>query len=247
MVAAAIIGSAVVGGVASGITSSNAAGEQAGAANNATAAQLGMFNQVMGNLKPYMTAGAGALGQLSGYLNASPTGGPGGGAGLLKPFGASDLQTNLAPNYQFQLGQGLGALNNQAAATGMSGNAIAGGQSFAQNFAANAYQQAFENYQTTQGNIYSRLGNLAQLGQASSTGTASGAPLFASGISQTLQGVGAANAAGTVGIGNAISGATSNLGGYYALNNLTGGKLFGTGAGGVPTDAAYASNNWLSE
>jgi len=210
------LGSSAIGGLGSYLASQ----QQAGAAQNATNAQVGMFNQVMGNLQPYIGAGQQSLGQLQGYLNASPTGGPGGSAGLLHPFGPQDLATNLAPNYQFQLGQGLGQIANQAAATGMSGNALTGLQSYAQDYASNAYQNAFQNYQTTQGNIYSRLGNLAQLGQQSATGGASGAPIFASGISNTIQGLGAANAAGTVGMANAASGGVNNLLGYYMLNQM---------------------------
>lgn len=195
----------------------------AGAANSATNAQLGMFNQVMGNLQPYMNAGKAALGELGSYLNASPTGGPGGTAGLLKPFGASDLQSNLAPNYQFQLGQGMNQVQNQAAASGgaLGGNALTGLNTFAQNYAGNAYQNAFQNYQTNQGNIYNRLGNLAQLGQASATGGASGAPLFSQGISNTITGAGSALAGGQIGATNAITGGLSNLLGYYTLGSMT--------------------------
>ena len=235
-IGAAILGSSVIGAIGSNVAS----GQQAGAAQNATGAQLGMFNQVMGNLAPYIGTGTSALGTLAGYMTDNPKGGPGGSAGLLHPFGPQDLASNLAPNYQFQLGQGLGALNNQAAATGMSGNAIAGGQSFAQDYAANAYQNAFQNYQTTQGNIYSRLGNLAQLGQASATGQASGAPLFASGISQTIQGLGQAQAAGTVGTANALGGGISNLGSMYALQNM-GVPIFGGGTS-VPWDFSGQNN-----
>jgi hypothetical protein len=255
-IVASIVGSSILGAV----TSSNAAGSQAQSAQNATNSQVGMFNQVMGNLSPYMAEGTGALGALNyglgigspyatvGAANAAGAGptarstGPGGpglnpanpaiGAGtasggtpgaygwLMHPFGAQDLSANLAPNYNFQLGQGLGAVNNEAAATGMSGNAVTGAQSFAQNYAGNAYQQAFQNYTTNQQNIYGRLGNLAQLGEQASTGGASGAPLFASGISQTIQGLGQANAAGQVGVANALSGGANNFASLSFLGNL---------------------------
>ena len=196
----------------------------ANAANNATGLQNQIYNQTQKNLAPYRNVGTGALNTLGGYLNASPTGGPGGGAGLLHPFGASDLNANLAPNYNFQLGQGLGQIQNQNAATGgvMGGNSLAGLNSFAQNYAQNAYQNAFQNYTTNQNNIYSRLGNLAQLGQQSATASASGAPLFASGMSNTLTGAGSALAGGTVGATNAATGGLSNLMGYYTLGAMTG-------------------------
>ncbi len=219
MVAVAIVGAGVIGAVGSNL----AAGQQAGAAQTATDTQVGMFNQVMGNLQPYQKAGTDALGALQGYLNPSETGGPGGQPGLLHQFGPTDLTNNLAPNYNFQLDQGQTAIRNQNAASGgaIGGNALTGINAFSQNFAANAYQQAYENYQTNQNNVYGRLGNLAQLGQASATGGASGAPLFSQGISNTITGAGSALAGGTVGATNAATGGINNLLGYYTLGALT--------------------------
>jgi len=253
-VAAATIGSSLIGGIAS----NSAANTQADAAQNATASQQQMFNQVMGNLQPYQTAGGGALSSLESQLgiggpagqnptsgqalrpgstlgpNINGTGGvapatpatggttPGSPGWLNHSFGAADLNANLAPNYGFQLGQGLGQIQNEGAAAGgaVGGNTLSGLNSFAQNYASNAYQQAFQNYTTNQQNVYGRLGNLAQLGEQASTGSASGAPMFSSGISQTIQGLGQAQAAGQVGMANAFSGGANNLSGYYMLNNL---------------------------
>lgn len=342
-VAVAIAGGAIIGG----ISSSNAANTQAGAARNATDAQLQMFNRVQQNLQPYQQSGVGALNSLdyllgiggggygggygggvqngpqtpTGYAQPAPGPGPagtapivnGGGPGwaagvggrltngpgvstqpmatspatnnplsafagpngqpigsmgpqaspgaaqsmqtqpqqtagpaqgggmqggpgaagglpygyLTHQFNATDLAGNMAPNYNFQLGTGLMQAQNQAAASGglMGGNAQQGLNAFAQNYAQNAYQQAFSNYTTNQNNIAGRLGSLAQLGQASATGSASGAPLFAQGISNTIQGMGQAQAAGQVGVGNALSGGLSNLAGYYYMN---GGQSGGT-------------------
>ena len=201
------------------------ANQLAGSANQATAAQLGMFNTVMGNLAPYMGAGKAALGELGSYLNASETGGPGGSPGLLHQFGPQDLTANLAPNYNFQLAQGQNAIQNQNAATGgaVGGNALTGINAFSQNFASNAYQNAFQNYQTNQNNVYGRLGNLAQLGQASSYGRVAscGRRQFSQGISNTITGAGSALAGGTVGATNAATGGINNLLGYYTLGALT--------------------------
>ena len=188
---------AAIGGVASlagglfgASASSDAASSQANSAQQATNAQLGMFNTIQGNLKPYMNAGGQDLSSLQGYLNSSETGGPGGQPGLLHQFGAQDLKNNLAPNYQFQLGQGMEMLANQNAASGGAGggNAFVGEEAYAQNTAASAYQQAYNNYNQNQNNIYSRLGNLAQLGQNSANNSSSGASSFAGGISNSLIG-----------------------------------------------------------
>lgn len=361
------VAAAVAGAAVSAYGSNRAAGQQAGAANNATQAQLQMFNQVQQNLQPYQQSGIGALNSLNylmgiggggygggvqngpqsgptGYaqpapgpgpagtapivngggpgwsaggggqqrlMNAAGTstapsgipagfsqtypggpytgpggatlsaaqmaanggggapqsmqtqpqqvsgpqggggmqGGPGGDPGaagglgygyLTHAFNTSDLQGNLAPNYNFQLNQGLGQASNAAAAGGglLGGNALQGMNAFAQNYAQNAYQQAFSNYTTNQNNIAGRLGSLAQLGQASATGSASGAPLFSQGISNTIQGAGQAQAAGSVGMANAFSSGLNNAGGYYYLNQSpqqssnTGPSYLDTGSGG---------------
>lgn len=212
----------LAGGLIGGNAASSAAGQQASAANDATAAQQAMFNTIQGNMQPYMAQGKTSLGQLGQYMNASETGGPGGQPGLLHQFGAQDLQNNMAPNYQFQLSQGLGANQNMAAAGGgaLGGNALEGMQSFAQNTAQNAYQNAYNNYNNNQNNIYSRLGNLAQLGQASGTNSALGGSAFAGGMANTIVGAGNANAAGTMGTANAISGGLNNAAGYYMMGNM---------------------------
>lgn len=174
----------------------------------------------------------------SGSSLADP--GAAGGLGygyLTHQFNTSDLQGNLAPNYNFQLNQGLGQAANAASMGGglLGGNALQGMNAFAQNYAQNAYQQAFQNYTTNQNNIAGRLGSLAQLGQASATGSASGAPLFSQGISQTIQGAGQAQASGSVGMANALSSGLNNAGGYYYLNQRPADTSGPTGASAIQT------------
>jgi len=69
LIGGSILGSALIGGVAS----NSAAGTQADAANNATNAQLSMFNTTQNNLAPYMTAGTNALTILQNDLGLLPT------------------------------------------------------------------------------------------------------------------------------------------------------------------------------
>lgn len=222
-IAAATAGASII----NGISANNASNAQQASSAASIAEQQAMFNDIKGRLAPYTSAGSQDLSTLQSLLNNGPN-------GLLHNFNAQDLNSYLAPNYQFQLGQGEGALQNQAAAAGgaLSGNSLAGMQNYAQNYAGNAYQNAFQNYVTNQNNIYSRLGNLAQLGQASATNSATGASLFSNGISNSITGAGNAAAAGDIGVGNAFSSGLSNVGNYYMLNNLSGGKLFGGGGGG---------------
>lgn len=240
----ALAGGAIGGSLAGATAAQGAANTQSAAANNATATQYGMFNTIQGNMSPYMTQGAQSLGQLGGYMNANQNGGPGGQPGLLHQFGAADLTANLSPNYQFQLGQGMGMLQNQNAAAGGAGggNAFTGEQSYAQNTAQNAYQQAYSNYQTNQQNVYNRLGNLAQLGQASGTNTALGGSAFAGGMSNTIVGSANAQAAGQVGVTNALTGGVSNALPYLMLGNLGSSAMQNNINAG---NAAYSSGGFV--
>ena len=67
------------------------------------------------------------------------------------------------------LAQGQGANRNAANVGGglLSGNTLQGLNQFTQNYAGNAYQNAFNNYQTQRQNIYGNLASQAGLGQTS--------------------------------------------------------------------------------
>jgi hypothetical protein len=158
-------------------------------------------------------------------------------ASLMHQFNASDLNSNLAPNYQFQLDQGLGATRNSANLQSglVSGNAMMAGNNYAQNFAGNAYQNAFNNYNTNQGNIYNRLSGIAGIGtQANQTlaGAASGA---ANGISNAAVGMGNANAAGTMGVANSLSNGLNGAAGYYNMSQMMNAGVPVAGAGMTST------------
>jgi len=86
---------------------------------------------------------------------------------LSSQFTNADLNSQLAPNYQFQLQQGLGQTQNAANATGglVGGNALQGLQNYAQNYAQGAYQNAFNNAQSQKQNIYNTLSGIAGIGQ----------------------------------------------------------------------------------
>lgn len=161
-------------------------------------------------------------------------------------FNAADLNSNLAPNYAFQLQQGLGAAKNAAnLQTGLlSGNTLKGINDYAQNFAGNAYQQAFNNYTSQQTNIFNRLSNIAGLGQTANQATGQAGVQAAGNAGQALIAGGAAQAAGTVGQANALSGGLNNATGWYQLSNMLnggGGSGFGGFGGGVPTTQSYAN------
>lgn len=229
-------GLGLIGSVISGNAAQDAANTQAQAANNASQAQLQMFNTINEQQKPYRQAGQNALAAILGGYNLGPTSGGIDAGQFSHQFNANDLNSNLAPNYQFMLDQGMSANKNLANSTGglLSGNTLQGLNTFAQNYAGNAYQNAFNNYQAQQGNIFNRLSTIAGLGNSSNQTTAQAGTTTAANVGNAMMSGGAAQAAGTVGAANAISGGIGNIGGYYMLNNLMNGN------------AASAANQWAT-
>ena len=137
-------------------------------------------------------------------------------------FNADDLKTSLAPNYQFMLEQGQGAAKNSAnAQTGLlSGNAMQGLERYTQDYAGNAYQQAYNNYNANQTNIFNRLSTIAGLGNSANQTSASAGTTAGQGIASSQIASGAAQAAGSVGVANSINGAINNGISMYTLNNM---------------------------
>lgn len=237
-VAAATIGAGLLGADAA----SNAADQQAQAANQAGQtslaaskqsidAQKAMFDTLNAQSAPWRQAGSNALDTIAGMQPQ-----------FTHSFDANDLKTNLAPNYQFQLDQGLGATKNAAnLQTGLvSGNALRGINNYAQDYAGNAYQQAYNNYNANQTNIFNRLSNIAGLGQTANANITSVGGTVGSNIGNTItsggQGMsaaqmaaGAAGASGTVGTANALSGGLTNGASWYSLPQIL--KGFNSGGG----------------
>ncbi len=204
--------------VASSLLSADAAESagqsQANAADRSAATQQAMFNTTNAQQAPWRQAGETALNRIG---ELSPQ--------FEHQFGAGDLNANLAPNYKFQLDQGLGAVKNAAnMQTGLvSGNALKGVNDYAQNYAGNAYQQAFQNYTANQTNIFNRLSNIAGLGQTANQATGQAATAAGQGIGAAQQAAGAAQAAGTVGAANAYGGGATNAASWYSLPQIMNG------------------------
>lgn len=236
-VGGAIIGGSLISGLAAGSAADSAAGAQRDAANTASDTQLKMYNQTRDDQAPWRTAGGTAISQLGAMTQ------PGGQ--FMHQFDANDLKNGLAPNYDFQLGQGLGAVNNQASVTGglVGGNALKGINDYAQNFAGNAYQQAYQNYNNNQTNIFNRLSSIAGIGQTSVGATGNVGAQAAGNIGSAQLAGGAAQAAGYIGQGNAISGIANGLSGaagWYGMNNG------GSSGSSVPSAGSYANNDYLT-
>src|SRR5271167_247697 len=223
-VAVGVAGASLVGGLIGAGGAEKAAQQQYQAEMAALAQQESMFQQVQGNEKPFIQGGQQAQSQLN-YLLGEGTPGVGqtaasssGGAfgSLNQPFTAQNFQ-QLSPAYQFQLQQGgQGTLNQGASSQGAeSGAALSALQSYNQNFANTSFNNAFQQYQTQQNNVFNRLSTLATLGSNAGSNQATGGSQFASAIGNTQAATGAALAGGTVGAANALSGGLQSAGGMY--------------------------------
>jgi len=106
------------------------------------------------------------------------------------------------PGYDFQMSQGMDAIQSTAAARGnlLSGSTIQGAQTFGQGLANQEY-----------GNFLNRLTGVSNQGQAAAGNQASAGANFAANAGNALAGIGNAQAAGAIGSANAFSGAINNV------------------------------------
>lgn len=190
----AIAGAVAVAGALNYTASENAASSEEGAANNASNTQNEQYLNNLALEQPYIQSGEANLNTLNSDMPSLDT-----------PFSQSMYQQS--PAYQAQLAAGLQAITRSSAARGTLGGGDTGKALV--NYgtqAANAdYEQAFNNYNTTNTNTYNRLAGLAGLGQTSTATGVQAGENAANNISANTIGAGNAAAAGTVGGANAIS------------------------------------------
>ena len=229
-VATAIAASAVLG--YSGAKKQAGAAESASqmqyqATQDAAKQQREMFDILNAQQKPYRESGYSALNRINEMLPQ-----------FTKEFTSADLIKNLDPSYQFMLQQGLGATGQAMNVGGGGSNVDLARQRFAQEYAKSGAQQAFNNYQSQQSNIYNRLSNLAGIGQAAQTQSNTLGSNTANALSQLGIGGASALGAGQIGAANAMSGAYGGIGNALTLSSL----LTPQGGGGITAGGATAMN-----
>jgi hypothetical protein len=214
-VAGAVVGSALIGGSAA----KSAASTQSAAADRAAELQNQQFQQTREDYAPYREAGYNALAQLQRTAGNVP--------GAFK-FGASDYQAD--PGYAFRLSEGQKALDRQAAARGglISGGALKAAQRYGQEMGSkefqNAYNRAFTGYGTEvarENQLYNRQAALAGIGQTATGQVAQAGQNYANTAGNLMTGGAAAQAAGQVGMANAITGGLGTYLNYSQGNALT--------------------------
>lgn len=207
-VAAAILGGGALaagGAIGGSLIGANA---QTTAAQNATNAQLSMFNTSKNALQPFINAGQGGIPGIQSWLDQSNESSPLNALMKLTTPGA-DMSATLAqtPGYQFSEDRGLRAVNNALAARGLggSGGAVAKG---AADYTTGLAQGTWQNVVNALQNMFtSGAGakqNLVNTG-AGSAGTLTGAATNVGGqVGSNLIGAGNAVAGAATGIGSAV-------------------------------------------
>ena len=229
--AAAIAGSAIIGGMAT----SSAARSQADAAGKATQAQRDIADQQVALQReqylkqlelnePFRQAGLTGQNMLLAQLQGGPYASAKFGgiegydpASAMRNFGAGDFQAD--PGYAFRLSEGMKGMNATAAARGglLSGNALRAGQEYGQQMGSQEYQNAFNRYQANRAAQAQEYGNAFNRFQTERTNTL--APL------QSLAGVGqSASQQAAQASQNYTAGANAALGNYgnAAASNMIG-------------------------
>jgi hypothetical protein len=206
--AAASIGSAVIGSKGA----KSAAKTQAASDAAAIAEQRAAREQMRQLLQPYVDAGGSAL---PGLLDLAGVGG--GQQQAIDAIAGSPLFKSLA-------GQGEEAILANASATG----GLRGGN--VQGALAQFRPQLLNQFVNDQ---FGRLSGIVQMGQNSAAGVGSAGMNSASAIGSLLADQGAARAGGALGSANAISGGLQGIGQMFMLQSLLGG-FGGGGGGGAP-------------
>jgi hypothetical protein len=223
-VATAVVGTAIVGGYLQGEAAKDAAAAQGDASNRASAQSYWATQAAKRNYEPYVAAGSTALSDMAANRNY-----------FQNQFGAADLNSALAPGYDFRLKQGQSANLQASNATGgmVGGNALKSLQDYTQNFASGEYANAFNQYQAQRSNIYNQLSDIAKLGFSGSQGQANAELGLGNNLASLTMGAGNAQAASNIAQGNAWANTAQtigNVGAYYGMGGGGGGGNAGAGA-----------------
>ena len=212
--------SALTSAITGSRAATDAANIQAESAREARALAEKIFNEQKALQEPYRAAGITAQNQLLNLLGLSGNTAASEYGKFARPFGMSDFQQD--PGYAFRLSEGMKALEASRAAKGglLSGATGKALQRYGQEMGSQEYGNAFNRYQTERANRLNPLAGLTASGQAAAAGQAANAGNYATTAGNLTTSIGAAQAAGQVGMTNALTGALGQYLNYSANQDL---------------------------
>lgn len=158
-----------------------------------------------------------------------------------QPFDVEQFYKYEDPGYAFRLQQGQQAVQNRNSAGdgALSGAAYKDLIDYNQNSASQEYGNSFNRYQTQQNNIFSRLSDIAHLGESSAAGVGSQGTQLAGNAGQFTSNAGTAEGSGIVGAGNSLSDGATNAWLWNNYNKPQVSGYGGNGAGGSLGPVGY--------
>lgn len=200
---AALIGASVAGSAIQAGAASKAAKAQTSAARSQLALQKEMFDIQRSDLSGYRDIGENSLGAVNFELGLGPR--PADYAGF-----------KASPGYEWQLDQGIKAIDRSAANRGnlFSGETGKAAIEYAEGTANQDY-----------GNYFNRLMGVTNLGQNAAAMSGQAAQNYAAGGANAFANIGNAQAAGAMGAGNAINSGIGNALGIWQYQNQVGGGI----------------------
>jgi hypothetical protein len=196
-------GTALVGA----LSAKSGADAQSAAARRAADLQREQFDITNEQQRPWREAGGRALTKLESMAD-------------YKPFDMNAFTQD--PGYGFRLKQGQKALDASAAARGglISGNALKAATAFGQDMGSQEYQNAFNRYQTERQATLSPYMTLAGYGTNANALSAQAGQNYATNAGNMITGGAAAQAAGNMGVANALGSGVSQYLKYTQGNSL---------------------------
>lgn len=232
--AAAVIGSSLIGSMAAG----DAADAQAEAAAASDATQRYMYDKTREDTAPFRDNGLAASNRLADMMGLK-----GGDNPLMRNFTAADM--NADPVYQsglqFGLDQGTQGINRMGAAQGsmLSGATLKALTRFGNDYGSTKGNESYNRFTNNQTNQYNRLAGVAGSGQTANNTIGAAGQNMANNISASQMAAGNARASGYVGQANAISSGVGQGVNMYQNQQLMN-KLFPTTPSNVTFDGTGA-------
>jgi len=212
-IAAAVIGSSVIGAGAQIFGANKAADTQSKNAERVAAMQQEQYQQTRQDLSPYRGIGEDAGKRLTGRLSE-----------LTTPISVNPDDFLNSDYYKFLQQQGLKTTQNSAAARGLgkSGAALKGAIAFQKGLDSQEWQNNFQMQNTNQTNAFSRLKSLIDVGENASAQTGVLGEKAAYNSGTALTGGANAQAGADIATGNSIANLSKNVGGYAMYQGLYG-------------------------
>jgi hypothetical protein len=216
-VAGAMVGSAVIGGVAA-----NKAGKaQERSVREGAAAQERMFERQVELQEPFRKVGVNALPDLV-------------AASKYDPFTLAKFQAD--PGYAFRLQEGLKALDRSAAARGglLSGATLRGAQRYGQDLASQEFTNAFNRYQIENAAELNPLQALTGMGQTSANTLTNAAGQYGQNMAENAAAMGNIRASKYMNTANALTNALGQGVNYYQNQDYMSRRFPQQGGGTAP-------------